>query len=121
MRIAGCRGAYKIIYGSDELVSRHCPSVDVLFDSVAKAAGRQAVGILLTGMGADGAAGLLSMRRAGAVTIAQNKESCVVYGMPKVAAEMGAVEHTAAPVDIPRIVIDALRRRRSAVTVQHSA
>ena len=72
-------------------VSGHCPSVDVLFDSVAKTAGRNAVGVILTGMGADGAKGLTAMRRAGAHTIGQNEESCVVYGMPMVAFNMGGV------------------------------
>lgn len=71
-------------------VNGHCPSVDVLFDSVATQAGRDALGIILTGMGRDGADGLLAMRRAGAQTIAQDKASSVVYGMPRVAAEIGA-------------------------------
>ncbi|MFT9088727.1 chemotaxis response regulator protein-glutamate methylesterase [Acetobacter okinawensis] len=71
-------------------VSGHCPSVDVLFKSVAKHAGRNALGIILTGMGRDGAEGLLAMRQAGAFTIAQDKTSAVVYGMPRVAAEIGA-------------------------------
>ncbi|WP_143224329.1 CheB methylesterase domain-containing protein, partial [Acetobacter fabarum] len=71
-------------------VNGHCPSVDVLFKSVAKHAGRNALGIILTGMGRDGAEGLLAMRQAGAFTIAQDKTSSVVYGMPRVAAEIGA-------------------------------
>src|SRR5581483_3798278 len=66
------------------------PAVDVLFDSVARSAGRNAVGVLLTGMGADGAKGLLAMRRAGAFTIAQNEATCVVYGMPKEAVRLDA-------------------------------
>jgi two-component system chemotaxis response regulator CheB len=74
------------------LVSGHRPSVDVLFRSVAHAAGANAVGIILTGMGKDGAAGLLEMRRAGASTIGQNEATCVVYGMPKAAHECGATE-----------------------------
>ena len=72
-------------------VSGHCPSVDVLFDSVAKTAGKNAVGVLLTGMGADGAKGLTAMKNAGAHTIGQDEASCVVYGMPMVAFEMGGV------------------------------
>ena len=75
-----------------ELVSGHRPSVDVLFHSVATAAGRSAVGIILTGMGRDGAAGLLEMRRTGARTLGQTEASCVVYGMPKAAMQAGAVE-----------------------------
>lgn len=74
-------------------VNGHRPSVDVLFDSVAELAGRNAVGVILTGMGRDGAAGLLKMRHAGARTIGQNEKTCVVYGMPRVAHELGAVEH----------------------------
>ena len=73
-------------------VNGHRPSVDVLFDSVAELAGRNAVGVILTGMGKDGAAGLLKMRYAGAKTIGQDEKTCVVYGMPRVAHEMGAVE-----------------------------
>ncbi|PDT88756.1 chemotaxis response regulator protein-glutamate methylesterase [Bradyrhizobium sp. Y36] len=80
------------------LVSGHRPSVDVLFRSVAKAAGANAVGIILTGMGKDGASGLLEMRRAGASTIGQDEASCVVYGMPKAAADCGAVQ-TELPLD----------------------
>ncbi len=75
-----------------EPVNGHRPSVDVLFDSVAELAGRRAVGVILTGMGRDGAAGLLKMRHAGAKTIGQNEKTCVVYGMPRVAYELGAVE-----------------------------
>jgi two-component system chemotaxis response regulator CheB len=71
-------------------VNRHRPSVDVLFDSAAAIMGRAAVGVLLTGMGRDGAAGLLRMSQAGAWTIAQDQASCVVYGMPREAALLGA-------------------------------
>ena len=74
-------------------VNGHRPSVDVLFDSVAELAGRNAVGVILTGMGRDGAAGLLKMRYAGAKTIGQDEKTCVVYGMPRVAHELGAVEN----------------------------
>lgn len=73
-------------------VSGHRPSVDVLFHSVAQMAGGDAVGVILTGMGKDGAQGLLEMRRAGASTIGQDEASCVVYGMPKAALDCGAVE-----------------------------
>jgi len=74
------------------LVNRHRPSVDVLFRSVAKQAGANALGIIMTGMGDDGASGLLEMRKAGARTVAQDEESCVVYGMPKEAVKRGGVE-----------------------------
>lgn len=73
-------------------VNGHRPSVDVMFRSVAKLAGRKAVGVILTGMGRDGAAGLLEMKKAGASTIGQNEKTCVVYGMPRVAHEIGAVD-----------------------------
>lgn len=72
-------------------VSGHQPSVDVLFQSVARHAGAQAVGVILTGMGRDGANGLLAMRQTGALTLGQNQASCVVYGMPRAANEIGAV------------------------------
>jgi two-component system, chemotaxis family, protein-glutamate methylesterase/glutaminase len=73
------------------LVNRHRPSVDVLFRSVAKCAGANALGVIMTGMGDDGAAGLLEMRKAGAQTVGQDEASCVVYGMPKEAVKRGAV------------------------------
>ncbi len=76
----------------------HCPSVTVMFDSVAPIAGKNAIGVILTGMGADGAQGLLNMRQAGAYTIGQDKDSCVVYGMPQAAYNMGAVAKQA-PLD----------------------
>lgn len=86
-------GASYVVSVSDgPLVSRHRPSVDVLFRSVARAAGPNAVGAILTGMGDDGADGLLEMRRAGAATLAQDEASCVVFGMPKQAIERGAVD-----------------------------
>jgi two-component system chemotaxis response regulator CheB len=74
------------------LVSRHRPSVDVLFRSAARYAGKNAVGVIMTGMGDDGARGLLEMKEAGALTIAQDEQSCVVYGMPKEAVKLGAVD-----------------------------
>ena len=76
-----------------EPVSGHKPSVDMLFGSVAKVMGSRAVGIILTGMGSDGARGLMEMRSAGCDTFAQDKDSCVVYGMPRAAVEMGAASH----------------------------
>ena len=82
---------YYVYLANGEKVSGHCPSVDVLFNSVAQVAARNAVGVLLTGMGADGAKGLTAMRKAGAHTIGQDEESSVVYGMPMVAYNMGGV------------------------------
>ena len=93
MRLLKVNGVYQVEVKRGPKVNGHCPSVDVLFDSVAKSAGRDAVGIILTGMGGDGAKGLLAMRRAGAKTIGQDESTCVVYGMPKVAYDLGAVEY----------------------------
>ncbi len=95
------------------LVNRHRPSVDVLFRSVAKCAGAGALGIIMTGMGDDGAAGLLEMRRAGARTLAQDEQSCVVYGMPKEAVKRGAVERSVALDAISREILQygAVERR----------
>ncbi len=92
------------------LVNRHRPSVDVLFRSVAKAAGANALGIIMTGMGDDGAAGLLEMRQAGAATLGQDEASCVVYGMPKEALKKGAVARQVALGQIAA-EITALRLR----------
>lgn len=91
---------YSAIVQTGPLVERHRPSVDVLFRSVAKSAGCNAIGILLTGMGSDGAQGLLEMRQCGAQTIAQDEASCVVFGMPREAIARGAAT---AVVTLPRI------------------
>lgn len=87
-----------------EKVSGHRPSVDVLFNSVAEVVKKNAVGIIMTGMGRDGAQGLLNMRKQGAYTIGQNKESCVVYGMPMVAKNIGAVCIEASSENIPNVL-----------------
>lgn len=93
MRLVKVNGVYQVECRAGEKVSGHCPSVDVLFASVAKTAGAKAIGVLMTGMGQDGADGLLQMRRAGALTIGQDERTSVVYGMPKAAYDMGAVEY----------------------------
>jgi two-component system chemotaxis response regulator CheB len=85
-------------------VNRHCPSVDVLFRSAARAAGRSAMGIILTGMGDDGARGLLEMRQAGCRTIAQDEASCVVFGMPKEAINIGAAKEVMSLAQIPAVL-----------------
>jgi len=90
------------------LVNRHRPSVDVLFRSVAKCAGANALGVIMTGMGDDGAAGLAEMRKAGARTLAQDEESCVVYGMPKEAVKRGGVERTVPLAAIAREIMAQL-------------
>jgi two-component system chemotaxis response regulator CheB len=91
------------------LVNRHRPSVDVLFRSVAKCAGANALGVIMTGMGDDGAAGLMEMRTAGAHTVAQDEESCVVFGMPKEAIKRGGVEKTVTLTAIAREIMGQLR------------
>jgi two-component system chemotaxis response regulator CheB len=95
--------------GGQNKVNGHCPSVDVLFNSCAEVYGRLALGIILTGMGADGATGLLNMRRKGSFTIGQDEESCVVYGMPKKAFDYGAVEKQASLTLIPTVMLQHLR------------
>lgn len=91
-----------------EKVSGHCPSVDVMFNSVADVAGPLAIGAILTGMGRDGADGLLRMRNAGAFTIGQDKETCIVYGMPMEAYNCGAVEVQAPLQNIADIILNQL-------------
>ena len=91
MELSRSGANYQIKIHDGPAVNRHRPSVDVLFHSVAKQAGRNAVGVILTGMGNDGAAGMLAMRQAGAWTLAQNEASCVVFGMPREAINMGGV------------------------------
>ncbi|WP_207060809.1 chemotaxis response regulator protein-glutamate methylesterase [Motiliproteus sp. SC1-56] len=88
------------------LVNRHRPSVDVLFRSAARCAGPNALGIIMTGMGDDGARGLLEMRQAGAQTLGQDEASCVVYGMPKEAFKIGALQRSVDLEQIPREIID---------------
>ena len=91
MRLARQGAKYVVTLDQTPPVNHHRPSVDVLFETVATAAGQNAVGVILTGMGDDGARGLLRMRGAGAYTIGQDKDSCVVYGMPREAFALGGV------------------------------
>jgi len=95
MRVVRSGGIYTVLLEMGEKVSGHRPSVDVLMHSVAQSAGRNAVAAILTGMGADGADGMLAMRQAGARTVAQDESSSVVFGMPKVAYERGGAERLA--------------------------
>lgn len=95
---------YRVKLVDGPLVTRHRPSVDVLFRSVAKEAGKNALGIILTGMGDDGAAGLLEMRHAGAHTIAQDEDTSIVYGMPNEAKKRGAAVEEASLYEIPKII-----------------
>jgi len=89
-------------------VNRHRPSVDVLFRSAAQAAGKNAVGVILTGMGKDGAAGMLEMRQAGAWNVAQDEATCVVFGMPREAIAIGATHEVGPLQALPRMVMDQL-------------
>lgn len=109
MKVVRDGNYYAVQCFEDEKVNGHCPSVDVLFYSVSDVCSNKAMGVILTGMGHDGASGLLNMRKNGARTIGQNEESCVVYGMPKVAYEIGAVEKQAALKDIPKEIQNILK------------
>lgn len=111
LRRSGAR--YHVETKDGPLVNGFRPSVDVLFRSVAKSAGRNAVGIILTGMGCDGAKGLLEMRQAGAQTLAQDEASCVVFGMPKVALELGAAERAVALRKIPDEILSLVAGAQS--------
>ena len=98
MKLAKVNGKYEVMLNQEPKVNRHRPAVDVLFESVAELYGKAAVGVILTGMGNDGAKGLLAMRNAGSTTIGQDEASSVVYGMPRLAHEAGAVQ-TQLPLD----------------------
>lgn len=110
MQVVKINGSYQVVIRKAPKVNGHCPSVDVLFQSVAKAAGKNALGIILTGMGGDGAKGLLAMRNAGAKTIGQDESTCVVYGMPKVAYDIRAVEFQEKLPDIAKRIYAILSK-----------
>jgi len=111
LRRSGAQYRVEVMEGPP--VNRHCPSVDVLFRSVAKAAGSNALGIIMTGMGDDGARGLKEMRDAQARTLAQDEASCVVYGMPKEAVRLGAAERSLPLVEIPAAILSYAARHSS--------
>lgn len=110
MQLVKMNGNYQVVIKPGPKVNGHCPSVDVLFQSVADIVGNRALGIILTGMGGDGAKGLLAMRQAGARTIGQDESTCVVYGMPKVAYDMGAVEYQEKLPDIAKRTYSVLSK-----------
>ena len=110
MAIKRVGAGYRVDLMRTDPVNRHRPAVDVLFHSVATEAGANATGIILTGMGKDGAQGLLEMRQAGAWTIGQDEASCVVYGMPREAALLGAVAEVASLEDIAGRLLAHLQR-----------
>ncbi|MDR3542802.1 MAG: chemotaxis response regulator protein-glutamate methylesterase [Desulfosporosinus sp.] len=111
MRLKKVGERYRVECFEGEKVNGHCPSIDILFESVAKEVGGRAIGIILTGMGYDGAKGLLAMRRKGARTLGQDEKSSVVYGMPKVAFEIGAVERQMPLETMAQALVTLLRRR----------
>ena len=96
---------YTVRVNQDPPVNRHRPSVDVMFASVAQYAGANAVGVILTGMGGDGSREMLTMKRAGAFTIAQDEASCVVFGMPKEAIKLGGVDKILPLSEIPAAIV----------------
>jgi len=103
-------GGYYTQLTTEEPVNRHRPSVDVLFDSVALCAGKQAIGVILTGMGKDGAQGMLKMKQAGIFNFSQDEESCVVYGMPKEAVKVGAVDQVESIDNMTKAVLQQLKK-----------
>jgi two-component system chemotaxis response regulator CheB len=103
--LARSGSGYVVRVQEGPLVSRHRPSVDVLFRSAAQVAGPKAVGVILTGMGDDGAQGMLELKQAGAFTIAQDEDSCVVFGMPREAIELGAVDEVLPLGRIPAAMV----------------
>ncbi len=104
MQIMRSGGVYRVVCRNGDLVNGHRPSVDVLFRSVAKYAGANAIGVMLTGMGSDGADAMVKMRRNGARTVAQNQDTCVVFGMPKEAYLRGGAEDLQPLDEIPNVV-----------------
>ena len=108
MTLAKRGSEYRVYIQDGPRVCYQRPAVDVLFESVAVAAGRDAIGVLLTGMGADGAQGMLKMQRAGAKTIAQDEASCVVFGMPKEAIRAGGVDRVLTLDRIPQAILASL-------------
>jgi two-component system chemotaxis response regulator CheB len=109
MRIIKSGGNYLVKCSKEDKFNGHRPSVDVLFDSIAEVCGKNAYGIILTGMGGDGAKGLLKMRNCGARTIGQDEATCVVYGMPRVAFDIGAVEKQVSIESVASTLLDFLK------------
>ena len=105
-------GNYSVKIKEGPRVHYQRPAVDVLFHSVAKSAGRNAIGVLLTGMGADGATGLLKMKQNGSFTMAQDEKTCVVFGMPKEAIKLGAAAKVVPLQDVSRTIINALQKKK---------
>jgi len=113
-------GQYRVRLNQGPKVHHQRPAADLLFNSAAACAGRHAVGVLLTGMGRDGAAGLKRLRAAGAWTLAQDEASCVVFGMPRAAQEIGAVEEMVSLTAMPQAILRSLDRIRRATTADEN-
>lgn len=111
MRVNCRANGYIVELVKGDKVNGHCPSVDVLFNSIANKVGENAIGVILTGMGYDGAKGLLNMKKAGAMTIGQDEQSCVVYGMPKVAYDIGGVTKQTTLKNIPQLLHSIISRK----------
>lgn len=115
MELVRSGAQYRVRIFDGPHVTRHKPSVDVLFRSVAQSAGQNATGIIMTGMGDDGARGLKAMKDKGAATVAQDEASCVVYGMPKEAVKLGAVDIVAPLKNIPELIMNRSTRREEPI------
>jgi two-component system chemotaxis response regulator CheB len=105
MTLARSGADYSVRVHSGDRVNHHRPSVDVLFESCARTAGANAIGVILTGMGQDGARGLVKMRESGSHTVAQDEDSCVVYGMPREAVALGGAEAVLSLDKIPSAIL----------------
>jgi two-component system chemotaxis response regulator CheB len=108
LQVCKMGGLYYTYLSNSEPVNLHRPSVDVLFESAARYVGKDAIGVMLTGMGKDGAAGMLKMREAGAYNLAQDEASCVVFGMPRAAIELGATHEVLPLSGLPAGVLARL-------------
>jgi two-component system chemotaxis response regulator CheB len=111
MAVEWAGAAYRVRLRQDPPIHFTRPAVDMLFNSAAQCAGRNAVGVLLTGMGRDGAQGMQQLKAAGAINLAQNEATCVVYGMPRAAVELGVVDRVLPLDHMPHAIIHALRER----------
>ena len=111
MAVEWAGDAYRVRLRQDPPIHFTRPAVDMLFNSAAKCAGRHAIGVLLTGMGRDGAQGMQQLKSAGAITLAQDEATCVVYGMPRAAVELGVVDRVVPLDQMPRAILQALRER----------
>jgi two-component system chemotaxis response regulator CheB len=121
MKLVASGASVVVSLSDDAPVNRHRPSVDVLFHSAAQQLGAKVLGVILTGMGADGAAGLLELRRAGGATMAQDEASCVVFGMPRAAIELGAAEEVLSLDQIPARILARMHERTQAAFTPQAA